>query len=98
MKLKGLPYDASVADIMDFMSDAVISGGTEGVRTLLGQDGRPSGEALVILETHSDMVKALNHDHQHMGSRYIEVMYVSPEQYSNEMKAQPSTVSWWLGR
>ena len=75
------------------MSDATISNGEGGVKLLIGQDGRPSGEALVVLETHSDMVKALNHDRQHMGSRYVEVMYVSPEQYANEVNAQTGSVS-----
>lgn len=93
MKLKGLPYDASATDVQQFLSDAVVSGGDEGVVTLIGEDGRPSGEALAVLETHADMVKALNHDHQDMGSRYVEVMFVSPEQYASEMKAQPGSVS-----
>ena len=93
MMLKGLPYDSSAVDVLQFLSDAVIVDGKEGVKTLMGEDGRPSGEALVVLESHADMVKALNHDRQHMGARYIEVMYVSPEQYENYLKAQPGTVS-----
>ena len=81
---------------MQFLSDCVIAGGEEGVKLLIGEDGRPSGEALVVLDSHADMVKALNHDRQHLGSRYIEVMFVSPEQFNEEMKKQPGTVSLLL--
>ena len=93
MSLKGIPYDVSVPDVAQFLSDCVIAGGNQGITLLVGQDGRPSGEAMVVLETHGDMVKALNHDRQHMGSRYIEVMYISPEQYEAAMKIQPGSVS-----
>lgn len=96
MKLKGIPYDASVPDLMQFLSDCVIAGGEEGVEILIGEDGRPSGEALVVLECHEDMVKALNHDRQHIGSRYIEVMFIADEQFQDDMKNQLGTVSFIL--
>ena len=44
------------------------------------------------LETHQDMVNALNKDRQHMGNRYVEVMFVNKEQYDDEMTRQPGTV------
>lgn len=93
VKLKGIPFEASVTDVSRFLSDCVISGGDQGVTILMGADGRPSGEALVVLVTHGDMVKALNHDRQHMGSRYIEVMFISQEQFLDATKTQPGSVS-----
>ena len=93
MKLKGIPFEAQPADISSFLSDSVIAGGDKGITILQGQDGRPSGEAVVLFVSHSDMVNALNHDRQHMGSRYIEVMYISQEQYTEAIKAQPGSVS-----
>jgi hypothetical protein len=48
---------------------------------------------VVLFVSHGDMVNALNHDRQHMGSRYIEVMYISQEQYTEAIKAQPGSVS-----
>lgn len=93
MKLKGIPFETSAADISQFLSDCVISRGNDGVTLLMGEDGRPSGEAFVVLETHGDMVNALNHDRQYIGSRYIEVMYVSQEQFMDATKTQPGTVS-----
>lgn len=93
MKLKGLPYEVSAAAILQFLSDCAVSGKEEGVKLLIGEDGRPSGEALVILASHEDMVKALNHDRHHLGSRYIEVMFISYEQYEGDIKSQPGAVS-----
>lgn len=69
----------------------------QGIQTLLNESGRPSGEALVVLESHEDVVKALNHNRQHMGSRYIEIMEISQQQYQDDMKQQPESVSYVLG-
>lgn len=93
MKLKGIPFEATPADVSSFLSDCVIAGGDKGITITMGEDGRPSGEAVVLFVTHGDMVNALNHDRQHMGSRYIEVMYISQEQYAEATKAQPGSVS-----
>ena len=83
-----------MTDISQFLSDCVIAGGDKGVTILMGEDGRPSGEAVVVFETHKDMVNALNHDRQHMGQRYIEVMFISQEQYVEATKSQPGIVSY----
>ena len=71
----------------------MISEGEDGVKILVGEDGRPSGEALVAFPSHADMVKALNHDREHLGSRYIEVMFISKQQYDDDMRTQPGAVS-----
>lgn len=93
VRLKGIPFEATADEITKFLSDCAISGGDTGISILIGTDGRPSGEALVVLATHDDMVKALNHDRHHMGSRYIEVMFVSKEEYMKDVKDQPGSVS-----
>ncbi len=72
----------------------MIAGREQGITKLMGEDGRPSGEALVVLESHGDKVKALNHDRQHMGSRYIEVMEISQQQYQDDLNRQPGAVSF----
>lgn len=93
VKLKGIPYEVSNPDIFKFLSDCTIAGGDEGIKILIGEDGRPSGEALVVLASHSDMVKALNHDREHMGTRYVEVMFISKQQFDDHMRTQPGAVS-----
>ena len=78
---------------MEFLGDAKVKGGPDGIHVLQAPDNRPKGEALVELETHQDMVNALNKDRQHMGNRYVEVMFVNKEQYDEEMTRQPGAVS-----
>lgn len=60
---------------------------------LVSPDGRPTGEALVELESQQDFENALKHDRQNMGRRYIEVMSISKEQMDVELSRQPGTVS-----
>ena len=69
-----------------------MKGGAEGIHILEAPDNRPKGEALVELETNQDMVNALNKDRQHMGNRYVEVMFVNKEEYEEELTRQPGTV------
>ena len=78
---------------MEFLGDAKVKDGPDGIHVLQAPDNRPKGEALVELETHQDMVNALNKDRQHMGNRYVEVMFVNKEQYDEEMTRQPGAVS-----
>ena len=80
-------------EIVQFLSDCMISGREQGIKKLMGEDGRPSGEALVMLEGYEDSTKALAHDRQHMGSRYIEVIEISQQQYQDEVNRQPGAVS-----
>ena len=92
VKLRGLPYEATPNEISQFLEDCKVKGGEDGIHILLGPDNRPKGEALVELETNQDMVNALNKDRQHMGSRYVEVMFVNKEQFEAELNRQPGTV------
>lgn len=93
VKLKGLPYDATKAVITQFLSDCQIKDGDNGVKILLGPDCRASGEALIVLGSHGDMVKALNHDRNHIGIRYVEVMYITKDQFDEDMQTHAETVS-----
>ena len=46
---------------------------------LLTEEGRPSGEALIEMDTTEDFEKGLGYDKKHMGSRYIEVFPSQPQ-------------------
>lgn len=96
MKLKGLPYDATKPVIAQFLHDCTIKDGNEGIHILLGSDCRASGEALVVLASHMDRVKALNHDRENIRNRYVEVMYVTQEQFDEDVKATSTAVSKFL--
>ncbi len=92
VKLKGLPYESSGADIQLFLTNCTCA--EEGaIKILMGEDGRPSGEAVVVLASYQDLLKALSHHREHIGSRYVEVVHLSKEQYDLQIKTQPSTVS-----
>ena len=93
VKLRGIPYETTPGEVLEFLGDTNVKGGADGVHVLQAPDNRPKGEALVELETHQDMVNALNKDRQHMGNRYVEVMFVNKEQYDEEMTRQPGSVS-----
>ena len=92
VKLRGIPYETTPGEVLQFLDDCRVKGGENGIYILQAPDNRPKGEALVELETNQDMVNALNKDRQHMGSRYVEVMFVNKEQFDNELTRQPGTV------
>ena len=93
VKLRGIPYETTPGEVLEFLGDCKVKGGEGGIHVLQAPDNRPKGEALVELETNQDMVSALNKDRQHMGNRYVEVMFVNKDQYEAELTRQPGTVS-----
>ena len=71
VRMRGLPYSASKADIEDFFRDLKIMDG--GVHICMGRDGRPSGEAFIEFTKESYATDALQLHKAYMGSRYVEV-------------------------
>lgn len=60
-------------------SGCQVKDGEDGICMLLTEEGRPSGEALIEMETVEDFEKGLECDKNHMGSRYIEVFSAQPQ-------------------
>ncbi|XP_022207494.2 heterogeneous nuclear ribonucleoprotein H isoform X2 [Nilaparvata lugens] len=87
VKMRGLPWSATVEEIFKFFDGCRIRGGKNGVQMTMSREGRPSGEAFVELETEDDVQKALKKDRDHMGPRYIEVF-----------RAKRSEMDWVLRR
>lgn len=52
--------------------DVNICGGESGITITYTRDGRPSGEAYVCVASAEDQAKALAHNKEHIGNRYIE--------------------------
>ena len=73
VRLRGLPYSATARDILNLMHDCKVHDGEKGIRFSFGPDGRPSGEAFVELVSEEDVSKALGHNNEHMGKRYVEI-------------------------
>ncbi|KAH3764249.1 epithelial splicing regulatory protein 2 [Pelomyxa schiedti] len=72
VKLRGLPWQATDRDIESFFNGLHIVKG-HGIRIILNQHGRPSGEAYVEFTNELDAEKALARNKQHMAHRYIEI-------------------------
>ncbi|KAL6763408.1 hypothetical protein V8C86DRAFT_3012807 [Haematococcus lacustris] len=80
LKLKGLPYSATEAQILDFFKEFRV------VRiAFVGEpDGRPSGLAFAEFETRDEAVRALSKNGQFIGERYVRLLHVT----KNEMEEQ----------
>lgn len=72
VKLRGLPWSATVEEVLKFFHDCKVSGGKSGIHMTTSREGRPSGEAFVEFEDEDDLQKACQKDREHMGNRYIE--------------------------
>lgn len=73
IKLRGLPWNVSAQDIIDFLKDCDILNGEKGIHLITSpRDGRPNGEAFVELCTESDFTLAFDYNKKVMGHRYIE--------------------------
>ncbi|XP_019856017.1 PREDICTED: heterogeneous nuclear ribonucleoprotein F-like isoform X1 [Amphimedon queenslandica] len=84
VRLRGLPYSAMASDILDFLKDVQVKDGEKGVHFSFGSDGRVSGEAYVEVCSGGDVERALRHDRDHLGGRYIEVFRASQNQFEYE--------------
>jgi heterogeneous nuclear ribonucleoprotein F/H len=73
IRLRGLPWEATPENIVEFFKDIKVKNGTEGVHFKMQRDGRASGEAFVELETSDDRDASLALNGQYIGKRYIEV-------------------------
>lgn len=73
IKARGLPWSATAAEVQKFFQDCNIAGEEGGIHFTVNKEGRPSGECFVELSSQLDMEKALDHNNEHMGKRYIEI-------------------------
>jgi len=71
VKLRGLPFSATKADVVEFFSGLDIE--ENGILMLNDFQGRPKGECFVQFTTTQVSSKALERNKANMGHRYIEV-------------------------
>ncbi|KAL3989958.1 RNA recognition motif family protein [Acanthocheilonema viteae] len=83
VRLRGLPYSATIDDIKEFFS------GLEVADAVIDKEpgGRPSGEAFVRLATKEYAELALERSKNYMGSRYVEVFRSSADEMDNSYYA-----------
>ncbi|XP_042238449.1 heterogeneous nuclear ribonucleoprotein H2-like isoform X2 [Homarus americanus] len=87
VRVRGLPWSATVEDVVKFFDGVNIKNGRDGVHLTLSREGRPSGEAYVEVSSEEDVTLAEKKHNQHMGRRYIEVF-----------KAKKSEMEWVVKR
>ena len=93
VRLRGLPFDVTENQVIEFLSGCKIKNDSNSIRFLVGPDSRPLGEAFVVLENQEDLANALKHHRESLGHRYVEVMPISKVQMENELSRQPGEVS-----
>lgn len=85
-RLRGLPFEATVDDVLRFFQGLVILD----VVMVIRADGRGAGEALVVFSNHMSLSMALSRDKQHMGRRYIEIFQAKRIDYYHRLDCIPS--------
>jgi hypothetical protein len=96
VRLRGLPWQTTNKDIIDFFNGLKILGGEEGIFHVATSTGRATGEAYVQFETAEDCVEAIKRDHQHISWRYIEV-YQATEDERERARARSKPAGSWSG-
>ncbi|CAM9424088.1 unnamed protein product, partial [Scytosiphon promiscuus] len=84
VRLRGLPFEATVDDVLRFFSGLV----PLDVVMVTRADGRGAGEAIVVLTNVMEMQMALSRDKQHMGRRYIEIFQSKRMDYYSAIVGQ----------
>ena len=72
VKLSGLEWRATERDVRLFLGDC----GVQAVVMMLTAGGKPSGDAVVKLHTEEDVTRALGHNRQMLGERFVIVQEV----------------------
>lgn len=73
IKLRGLPWNSTAKDIIDFLKECQTLEGEKSVHLAIShRDGRPNGEAFVELATPGDVDKSFEYNKNVLGHRYIE--------------------------
>nr|XP_033496744.1 epithelial splicing regulatory protein 1 isoform X2 [Epinephelus lanceolatus] len=87
LRLRGLPYTASIEDILTFLGEFTQDIRPHGVHMVLNQQGRPSGDCFIQMTSAERAIHASQRLHKHMmssqrgaNSRYVEVFPCSAEE------------------
>lgn len=80
IRATGIPYTSTVSDICAFFADCELVEGDKGVHLPVSQDGRPNGEAFVLLASEPEVEKALKLNNKYMKDRYVGVRQSSKEE------------------
>ncbi|NXK85952.1 ESRP1 protein, partial [Formicarius rufipectus] len=81
IRLRGLPYAATIEDILEFLGEFSTDIRTHGVHMVLNHQGRPSGDAFIQMKSADRAFLAAQKCHKKtMKDRYVEVFQCSAEE------------------
>uniref|UniRef100_A0A3P8XWS7 RRM domain-containing protein n=1 Tax=Esox lucius TaxID=8010 RepID=A0A3P8XWS7_ESOLU len=81
LRLRGLPYTATIEDILGFLGEYTHDIRPHGVHMVLNQQGRPSGDCFIQMRSAERAFSASQRLHkQVMSGRYVEVFSCSAEE------------------
>ncbi|CAJ1062202.1 epithelial splicing regulatory protein 1 isoform X4 [Xyrichtys novacula] len=87
LRLRGLPYTASIEDILTFLGEFTQDIRPHGVHMVLNQQGRPSGDCFIQMTSAERALQASQRLHKHVmssqrgtNSRYVEVFPCSADE------------------
>ena len=82
LRLRGLPFSAQDQDIIAFFSNHKLL--TDSIKIGQNEDGRATGQAVVLFESANDAETAMNElQGQNVGHRWIELIQIPYNDYSN---------------
>ncbi|XP_053460847.1 epithelial splicing regulatory protein 2 isoform X5 [Nycticebus coucang] len=83
VRLRGLPYTATIEDILSFLGEGAVDIRPHGVHMVLNQQGRPSGDAFIQMTSAERALAVAQRCHKKvMKERYVEVVPCSTEEMS----------------
>jgi len=86
IRLRGMPYSATIDQIMDFLGEIGFCIQQHGIHMVLNPQGRPSGDAFIQMQNVENASQAAQDVNKggchkkHMGDRYVEVFQCSVDE------------------
>ena len=79
VKLSGMVWSATNEDIKTFLSDVSI----KNIKLIMNDEGRPSGIGVVEVMSEDDVTRAMRHNRQHLGARFVIVEKIDQQEYNS---------------
>ena len=82
VRLRGLPWTVASEDVISFLDCCCI----DDLHMMFNMDGRPKGEAYVVLNSREDLKLAVEKHRTYIGNRYIDVTQVTRSEMEFNIK------------
>jgi len=88
IQLRGLIWSATVEDIKKFLHDCKV----KKVVIKKNEQGRPTGDAFVQLDSEGDVDKAKSHNREYLGKRFVIIEEIYQSQFIKETEEMKETI------